>query len=46
MFHNKDKFCQYNLLKILSSFLISVLVSGGNWYMNFPKLSQTLSDHF
>ena len=27
----KDKFCLYNLFKILSSFLISVLVSGWNW---------------
>ena len=26
--NNKDKFCLYNLFKILSSFLISVLVSG------------------
>ena len=25
---NKDKFCLYNLFKVLSSFLISVLVSG------------------
>ena len=29
--NNKDKFCLYNLFKILSSFLISVLVSGWNW---------------
>ena len=28
---NKDKFFLYNLFKILSSFLISVLVSGWNW---------------
>ena len=42
--NNKDKFCLYNLFKILSSFLISVLVSGWNWYMNFPKLSRALSD--
>ena len=28
--NNKDKF-DYNLFKILSSFLISVLVSGWNW---------------
>ena len=33
----KDKFCLYKLFKILSSFLISVLVSGWNWEMNFPK---------
>ena len=29
--NNKDKFCLYNLFKILSSFLISVFVSGWNW---------------
>ena len=29
--NNKDKFCLYNLFKILSSFLISVLVSSWNW---------------
>ena len=28
---DKDKFCLYNLFKILLSFLISVLVSGWNW---------------
>ena len=28
--NNKDKFCLYNLFKILPSFLISVLVSGWN----------------
>ena len=28
--NNKDKFCLYNLFKILSSFLVSVLVSGRN----------------
>ena len=33
----------YNF-KILSSFLISVLVSGWNWRMNLPKLSWMLSD--
>ena len=32
--NNKDTFCLYNLNKILSSFLISVLVSGWNWRMN------------
>ena len=32
--NNKDTFCQYNFIKILSSFLISVLVSGWNWWMN------------
>ena len=36
--NNKDKFWLHNLFKILSSFLISVLVSGWNWWMNFPKL--------
>ena len=29
--NDKDKFCLYNLLKILSSFLISILVSDWNW---------------
>ena len=33
----KDTFCLYNTIKILSSFLISVLVPGWNWWMNFPK---------
>ena len=37
--NSKDKFCLYNLFKILSSFRISVLVSGWNWWMNLPKLS-------
>ena len=31
----EDTFCQYNFIEILSSFLISVLVSGWNW-MNLP----------
>ena len=39
-----DTFCLYNFIKILSSFLISILVSGWNWWMNLPKLSQALSD--
>ena len=42
--NSKDKFCLYKLFKILLSFLISVLVSGWNWGMNLPKLSQALSD--
>ena len=29
--NNKDTFCLLNLFKIISSFLISVLVSGWNW---------------
>ncbi len=33
--NNKDTFCLYNFNKILSSFLISVLVSSWNWLMNF-----------
>ena len=41
---NKDTFCQYNFIKILSSFLKSVLVSGWNWCLNSPKLSWVLSD--
>ena len=42
--NSKDKFCLYNLFEILSSFPISVLVSGWNWSMDLPKLSQALSD--
>ena len=42
--NNKDIFCVYNFIKILWSFLISVLVSGVNWWMNLPKLSRALSD--
>ena len=42
--NNKDKFCLYNLFKILSSFLMSVLVSGWNLSMYLPKLSRALSD--
>ena len=30
--NNKDTFCLYHFIKILSSFLISVLVSGWNWF--------------
>ena len=37
-----DTFCLYNLIKILSSFLISVLVSGWYWWMNLSKLPRTL----
>ena len=40
--NNKDKFCLYNLFKILSSFLISVLLSSWNWWMNLPQLSQAV----
>ena len=40
----KDKFCLYNSIKILLKFMISVLVSGRNWWMNLPKLSPVLSD--
>ena len=42
--NNKYTFCRYNLIKFLSSFLISVLVSGSNRRMNLPKLSRVLSD--
>ena len=42
--NSKDTFCLYNLIKILSSFLTSVLVSGWNWWMNLPKFSRALSD--
>ena len=44
LWNSKDKFCLNNLSKILLSFLISVLVSDWNWWMNFPKLSWALSD--
>ncbi len=42
--NNKDTFYLCNFIKILSSFLISVLVSGWNWWMDLPKLSRALSD--
>ena len=42
-FNNKDTFCLYNSIKILSSFLINDLVSGWNWWLNLPKLSRVLS---
>ena len=42
-FNSKDAFCLYNLIKILSSFRISVLVSGWNWWMNLPKSSRAFS---
>ena len=32
--NSKDPFCQYNLIKILLSFMTSVLISGWNWWMN------------
>ena len=41
---NKNKFCPYNLMKILLSFLINVLDSGWNWWMNLPKLSLICCD--
>ena len=43
-FNKKDKFCLYDLFKILSSFLISVLVSGWDFSMNLQRLSRALSD--
>ena len=39
LLNSKVKFCQYSLFKILSIFLISVAVSGWNWWMYSPKLS-------
>ena len=36
--YSKDMHCLYNLIKFLLSFLISVLVSGWNGWMNLPKL--------
>ena len=38
--NNKDTFLSINFIKIVSSFLISVLVLGWNWEMNLSKLSQ------
>ena len=40
---NNDTFCQYNFIKILSSFLISVLVSAWNWLMILPKTRKDLN---
>ena len=42
--NSKEKFFLYNSIKILLSFLIRVLVSGWNWWMNLPKLFLALSD--
>ena len=39
--NNKDTFCLYSF-KSLSSFLISVLVLGWNWWINLSKLSRAL----
>ena len=44
--NNKSTFCLYYFIKILLSFLTSVLVLGWNWWMNLPKLSQVLSNLF
>ena len=40
---NKDTFCLYILIKIISNILISVLVSDWNWWMNLPKSLRTIS---
>ena len=40
--NNNDPFCLYNVIKILSDFLISVLVSGWNSRMNLPNCSRAL----
>ena len=37
--NNKDTFYPYNFIRIFSSFQISALVLGWNWWMNLPKLS-------
>ena len=42
--NNKDTFCLYNFIRILSNFLMRVLVLGWSWLMNLLKLSRTLSD--
>ena len=41
--NNKDKFCLYNLFKILSSFLISVLNFRLELKDEFPKIVQAFS---
>ena len=38
--NNKDTLCLYDLIKTLSSFLRSVLLSGWNWWMTLPRLSR------
>ena len=43
LLNDKNTFCLYDFIKILSSFLISDLVSGWNWRMNLAKLSPALS---
>ena len=40
--NNKDTYGLYDFIKVLSRFLIIVLVSGWNWWMNLPKLSRAL----
>ena len=40
--YNKDTFCLYYFIKILSSFLIRVLISDWNWWMNLPKALGTI----
>ena len=41
--NNKDTFCLYNFIRILSSFLASVLGFSWSRLMNLPKLSRKLS---
>ena len=40
----KTKYCQYNFIRILSSFLTKALVLGWCWLVNLPKLSRALLD--
>ena len=44
--NNKDTFFLYIFIKILSSFLINVLVSGWNWWMIFTKIVPSAFGHF
>ena len=41
--NNKDNFCRYNFIRILSSFLTSALVLGYYWLKNLLKLFGVLS---
>ena len=42
--NNKDTFCLYSFIRILSSFRTSVFVLGWSWLMNLLKLPLALSD--
>ena len=44
--NNNNTFCLYNFIKILSSSLISVLVSGWNWWMMTYERFENAWDNF